>query len=133
MSFKVIERGTFAPVSALPAGQASIDRRGQCRLHAADLAKARITDSATVLADSETMRVGFRRPRSGEKAFHVCGENPKNKHRTDRRRIGVKAAIDELRLKPQDVAGRYALHFHEDVIFVCLEEPAPGEADEEDS
>lgn len=136
MSFKVIPRGSWSPVSAIPPGVASIDKRAQCRLHAADLAKVEITDQATVLVDCELMRVALRRPRDGEQPFTVARDNTKSKRRSDRCRIGLGPAIEELRLKPEVVVGRYTLHQHEVLLVLELEEfeaDEAGEADESES
>ncbi len=118
---------------ALPEGQASIDKHGQCRVHAKDLARLKITNEVTVLADVETQRIAMRRPRANEKPFRVAIVMAKKKRATERRRINLAPALAELRVDLADVSGRYFLHPKDDLIVINLEEAGPDEADEEES
>jgi hypothetical protein len=126
MSFKVLECAALGAVTAIPEGMVSLDKRGQARMHASDLAKVKITTSATILADSSTMRVGFRKPRPEEKPFKISGEDAKSKRPSDRRRVNVSPALAELRIDSDKAKGRYVLHEHRDLLFFCLAE-VPGE------
>jgi hypothetical protein len=126
MSFKILECNMMALAATIPPGTVSLDKRGQCRLHAADLAKLKITDQVTVLADAATLRVGFRKPRPEEKPFRVSPVSPKAKRPNDGRRINVMAALTELRIDSEKATGRYPLHDHKDLLYFCVAE-VPGE------
>jgi len=133
MSFEIVECNSLGLIRALPPGQASIDRHGCARVHAADLAKLKVTTEVTVLADLETQRIALRRPRGGEKAFKVAVVTAKKKRPTDRRRINLAPALAELRIDQADVSGRYTLHAKDDLLVINLEEAGPDEADETES
>lgn len=109
MGFEVVPRGERSFAERLPEGFASLSRKGKLTVRKADLELAGISDSAVVLADAGTLRLGLRAPRPDEVAIAMrvgaLGKRPKNV----RCGISVARAVKTLGLTLAAAAGRYEL------------------------
>lgn len=122
MSFRLVEKKVFSSTDVIPEGYVSIDRGGNARFHAEDLQLVGIEGVAIVLVDEMTLRIGIRKPRSGEQqnAYMVRPVYKGKKPDRSRLQISLRSALNELRLEAKAVAGRYQLMSKGDLLTINL-------------
>ncbi len=135
MSFEIVQPGAFKPADALKSGEVSVSRNATLTVLAENLSAVGIGERAIVLADSGSLRIGFRKVRDREQAQSVGVSVIRRGNKADsgRRRILISRAIKHLGLTPEACSGRYTLNTHRDeLIFIVLTEardiPLPQES-----
>ncbi len=133
MSFETVQPGSKSMPEGLRSGQCTIDKSGSLLVLLEDLPLVDIDTRAVVLADADNQRLAIRAPREGENALAVQVRPVyarRNKRESGRRRITIGHALRAMGLTPAQVAGRYELSTHDDLLIVHLVIKVGADGDE---
>jgi hypothetical protein len=110
VGFEVLPRGERTFAERLPEGACSLSKNGKLTLRKGDLALARISEAAIVLADPGTLRIALRAPRPDEAALAMrVGLMGKKNQKDPRYGVSVARAVKAVGLTLAAAAGRYEL------------------------
>ena len=135
MGFEIVERGLWKAAEALKPGQVSIGSNGHLTFLAEDLALVGVSDLATVLCDTGTLRIALRPPRDGEGEKAMTVQVVKNHKGLDggRRAVNCSRAFKRLALDVRVCVGRLNATTHDDLVIVNLTDIELGPADKKES
>ena len=121
MAFKVCTPKVRA--QRLPPGYVSLTVRGRMAIHRDDLTGIAVNGAVTLLADSETKRIGLRCPREQTEGRTVEPHVRVWKRScVNTAEINIVSALIEIGVDIAGAKGRYELHRHpkDRMLYICL-------------